>query len=178
MKMSFVEAVKSRLFRAIVIVCTCIALPFTIDSVGDVLFVSSNSQSVANIEADLLLPRDLSQLNLGTPSAVLEQIEALGKVGSAQREFDLAFEIPLPDDASAVRYDARSDLFSFEVEGTSQDVLNGLSLLWEQQGWRGFPFGQLDGATYMKEGGMYQWMTVTCTQIGTQVCVVVHPLRV
>lgn len=177
MRVLFFEAAKSRPFRAIGIVCVCLALPLVIDGVGNALPVSSRDQMIANGGADLDPLSVTSPFDLESPYTALKQIEALGNTGFAQIDARIVSEIPLPDEANAVRYDEQSGLFGFEVEGDSQSTLDYLSMLWEQQGWRGFPLGQMDGATFVKEGGAYQWMMVACTQLGTRVCVVVHPLR-
>lgn len=52
------------------------------------------------------------------------------------------------------------------VDAPSGSVSDDVLLQMIGKGWSDIPLGSIEGATYVKAGGRYTWMLVTCTQVG------------
>ncbi len=81
--------------------------------------------------------------------------------------------MPLDDVADGVATPDFSTV-GFSAEGGIDDVLERLTTLFAERGWRGYDSGMDGTATYMKEEGECSWMMATCTGTGESTSVVLR----
>jgi hypothetical protein len=88
---------------------------------------------------------------------------------------ELTAEVALPVGSRDVRVSPTGTVIGCVVDGVSpQDVLADLRAQMKNLGWSCVPLGGLDGATFVKDGGLCEWALVTCTQTGQSTSVVIR----
>lgn len=164
-----------RAFRAAAIVLIVVALPLCIEkSVPSAQSTQKSSlpESAYVQSAQKLLKSESNS----SPLDALDRIEETSLSGRTEDRNAFSGEIEIPLQATEFRFAPDSSIFSFEMTGSCVSVLEQIAALWALQGWQEIPLGNSNGSTFVKNEGVYQWMVVTCTQIGAQVCVVGNPL--
>lgn len=112
------------------------------------------------------------------PEAALDEIERqLQEAGSRQLPDGFQDEIGILDGAREVCVDSSQCVVGWVVSGGEQEALSQMEQLLQPKGWTAVPLGQVTGATFVKKEGTYQWLLVTCTQVGDDTSVVARVVK-
>ena len=106
------------------------------------------------------------------PAMVLQNLEEVAESADAEIPDGFLREIGLPPHCRDVRVDASGQVVGCTVDGAAGTNVKGLELRMRERGGTSVPLGNEEGATFVKEGGDFTWVVVTCTQVGSVTSVV------
>ena len=158
---------RSRLTKAAAISLAVVLCVPAVDALGATDEEARNESAArqAGIDAQAIIGD-------GDLAGFAERLQAKTASEDAQPPAAFAREVGLPADCRNVHVDASGTVVGCTVAGTAEDAAAGVRERMTSLGWAEVGLGAVEGATYVKEGGTYSWVLVTCTQVGDATTIV------
>lgn len=159
-------SMRMRLLKAIALVIAILVAVPGIDAVARVAS-ASRAADASGVGIDIG-----ALMGAGDAYAALDEIEDAIEPDEADVPDGFADEVGFLPGARSVRASDGGAVVGYVVDGAADDVMGQLTAQMEGKGWTAVPLGEVEGATFMKSGGAFTWVLVTCTQAGSSTSVV------
>lgn len=157
---------KRRLAVAIALVACALAL---VPVSGAVFVGLQTSQPLLAGEEEI---RAVEIVDERDAQGTLSRIEELAQAGKQSAPEFFETEIGLLVGARDVRTSGAGRVVGYLVDGDFQETFESVCKLMARSGWTEVSMGEMQGATFVKKGGVCTWALVTCTQVGSATAVV------